>query len=178
MAPMIVMGLFGFIGKAVKGVAKGIGAVAKVGIGVAKFGLASGLLPIPGGGLIGKASSLLLAKRPMSTTMQKFPMSTPILRAKSPLTRAVSSVARLQQLSPVLPGGAIATVRGPVPQAGTPPLTFSGAASTTVRRKRKKSKRRKSSYKRRSRGRKLKFGSPAWRKKYLGHGRRKRRRAA
>lgn len=187
MAPMIVMGLFGFIGKAVKGVAKGIGKVAKVGVGVAKFGLTSGLLPIPGGGLVGKvAGTLLQAKRPMSTTAQKFPIPISVLRAKTPSTtmraggRILSaSVPRLQQMSPVLPGGAIATRSGPVAATGAaPPLNFSGSAPVKRKRKKRSSSRRRSSAKRRGGKRKLKFGSPAWRKKYLGHGRKRRKRRA
>ena len=187
MAPMIVMGLFGFLGKAVKGVAKGIGKVAKIGVGVAKFGLTSGLLPIPGGGLVGKvAGTLLQAKRPMSTTSQKFPLPISVLRGKSgpTLSRAAGalitrmSTPRLQSASPVLPGGAIATRSGPVAQNAIPPLSFSGGAQRTTKRRRKKSSRKRSTTRRKGGKRKLKFGSPAWRKKYLGHGRKKRRRRA
>jgi hypothetical protein len=183
---MFVMGLFGFIGKAVKGVAKGIGKVAKIGVGVAKFGLTSGLLPIPGGGLVGKvAGTLLQAKRPMSTTAQKFPIPISVLRGKTPSTamrRAgqilLASTPRMQQASPVLPGGAIATRSGPVAASGAPPLNFSGSTPAKRKRKKRSSSRKRSSAKRSGRKRRLKFGSPAWRKKYLGHGRRKRRKRA
>lgn len=184
--PLFVMGLFGFIGKAVKGIGKAVGSVAKVGLGVAKFGLTSGLLPIPGGGLAGKiAGSLLAAKRPMSSPkMAGQTFATPILRGKnvSPVLRKagqiLTSTARLQQMSPVLPGGAIATIRGPIVASGTPPLNFSGGGSSPRKRRKKSTSRKRSSRKRTGRKRKLKFGSPAWRRKYLGHGRRKKRRRA
>lgn len=186
MAPMIVMGLFGFLGKAVKGVAKGIGSVAKVGLGVAKFGLSSGLLPIPGGGLVGKAAGLLLnAKRPMSTTAQKFPIPINVLRGKTGPTamRAAGklltmSTPRLASSSPVLPGGAIATRSGPTVAAGIPPLAYSGSSSPTRKRRKRSTSRKRSTRKRSGRKRRLKFGSPAWRKKYLGHGRKRRRKRA
>lgn len=180
MAPMLVMGLFGFLGKAVKGIGKVVGGAAK---------LAGGLGLIPGGGLVGRlAGTLLAAKRPLSspTLIAAAHLATPLLRAKSPMSTAGMrpggailtrvSTPRLQQMSPVLPGGAIATRGGPVAGSGTPPLNFSGSASPSRRRKRRKPSRARSSTKRRRGGRKLKFGSPAWRKKYLGRGRKKRRR--
>lgn len=179
----IVFGLFGFLGKAVKGIGKVVGGAVKVGLGAAK--IAGGLGLIPGGGLVGKvAGTLLAAKRPMSspkmTSVGSLPI--PVLRAKTspmgarPLT-VLRSTPRLQQMSPVLPGGAIATRSGPVSVSGIPPMSFGGSASPAKKRKRRKSSRARSSKKRRRGGRRLKFGSPAWRKKYLGK-RRKRRRAA
>lgn len=182
------MGLFGFLGKAVKGVAKGLGSVAKVGIGVAKFGLTSGLLPIPGGGLAGKlAGTLLQKKTPMGSTAAKITLRSPILmRGQSPLryqkattttyggTRPPAPVLRA---SPVMPGGAVATPSGIASRMSAPPWAYAGAATAGPRKKRRRSKARtsrSSRKKRRSSGRKLKFGSPAWRKKYL----KKRRRAA
>jgi len=54
-----------------------------------------------------------------------------------------------------------------------------GVAAAVIHHKRKSKRRKKRSYKnvrtssRRSKGRKLKFGSKAYRKKYLKHGRRK-----
>lgn len=192
MAPMFVMGLFGFIGKAVKGVGKAIGGAVKLGVGVAKFGLQSGLLPIPGGGLVGKvAGTLLASKRPMSNpkmtaapqllnvpTLLRAKPGPTLMKATSILARTVSTP-RMQQMSPVLPGGAIATKNGPVAMnGGSPPLNFSGSASPSRKRKKRSTSRKRSSAKRRGRKRKLKFGSPAWRKKYLGHGRRKKRKRA
>lgn len=188
--PLFVMGLFGFIGKAVKGVGKVVGGAVKLGVGVAKFGLQSGLLPIPGGGLAGKlAGTLLNAKRPMTSTKMTSPQllgiptllrakSGPtLMKASSILARQVST-ARMQQLSPVLPGGAIATRNGPTVGGATPPQTFSGRASSTTKRRKRSTSRKRSTGKRRSGRRKLKFGSPAWRKKYLGHGKKRRRRRA
>ncbi len=183
MAPMIVMGLFGFIGKAVKGVGKLVGGAVKVGLGAATLASKLGL-PIPGGGLVGKiAGSLLAAKRPMSSpkTAGVITAYPTLLRAKSPMTIVAGrmlSTPRLQQMSPVLPGGAIATRAGPTAATAHPPLSFSGAASPTRKRKRKSSSRARSTTKRKRRGRKLKFGSPAWRKKYMRKGRKRRRRAA
>lgn len=188
MAPMIVMGLFGFIGKAVKGIGKVVGGAVKVGLGAASLASKFGL-PIPGGGLVGKlAGTLLAAKRPMSSPKLLSSTTAPtLMRAKSvmsptllrPGTRAVSTT-RLQQLSPVLPGGAIATRSGPIAATGAPPISYSGSSSSSPKKKRRKSSRSRSTRKRTARKRRLKFGSPAWRKKYLGHGRRKkkRRRAA
>jgi len=178
----MVMGLFGFIGKAVKGIGKVVGGAVKVGLGAAK--LAGGLGLIPGGGLIGKlAGGLLAAKRPMSspTLMQAQRLPIPILRAKTPVATVgfrpggTMVTTRAQQLSPVLPGGAIATRSGPVAASGTPPATFSGSVSKPRKRRKAKRSRARSSTKRRRSGRKLKFGSPAWRKKYLGKRRKKRR---
>lgn len=179
MAPMLVMGLFGFIGKAVKGIAGVVGGGLK---------LAGGLGLIPGGGLVGRlAGTLLASKRPMSSPKLMSPtLSSPqLLRAKSPAMRAAgilvsrsASTPRLQQMSPVLPGGAIATRHGPIAATGTPPLSYSGSASPTRKRKRRKSSRARSGRKRARSGRRLKFGSPAWRKKYLKGGRKRRRRRA
>lgn len=184
MPPLLVLGLFGFIGKAVKGIGKVVGGAAKI---------AGGLGLIPGGGLIGRlAGTLLAAKAPMSSP-KTIGQSIPVLRGKSPILRIagqvltrtaqagrpVVSTPRLQQMSPVLPGGAIATRSGPVASSGaTPPMSYSGSVSPTRRRKKRSTSRARSGKKRRRGGKRLKFGSPAWRKKYLGHGRKKRRRRA
>lgn len=162
------MGLFSFIGKAVKGIA----------------GVALGV--VPGGGFaktaLGLAGSLLAHKAsgPMQSTPLKIrvaqaynpnvlrgrPMAVPIrpggVVASPPVLRA----------SPVMPGGAVATSQGIMaPGGGVPPATFSSRSSGTKRKRRssasRKSSRARSSKKRSSGGRKLKFGSPAWRKKYL-----------
>jgi hypothetical protein len=187
--PLFVMGLFGFLGKAVKGIGKAVGGVAKIGLSLA----GSGLLPIPGGGLLGKvAGGLIAAKRPLSNPkMALAGTAISILRGKNPGASPVfgggslgarglpvlrASTPRLQSNSPVLPGGAIATRAGPVSQAGTPPLNFSGSGTVKRKRRKRSAKRSRASSRRRTRGRKLKFGSPAWRKKYLGHGRKRKRR--
>jgi len=187
MAPMLVMGLFGFVGKALGGIGKVLGGAVKIGLGAAK--VAGGLGLIPGGGLVGKlAGTLLAAKRPMSSPKLMSPtLGYPTLMRAKPgallpmaqgiLKRSVSTP-RLQQMSPVLPGGAIATRSGPTVANGVPPLNFSGSTSTGRKRKKRRSSLRRSGRKRSGRKRRLKFGSPAWRKKYLGHGRKRRRRRA
>lgn len=80
--------------------------------------------------------------------------------------------------SPVMPGGGIATPQGIMaPGGGVPPLTF-GKSSRGLggkKRRRRKGKRTTTRARRRSTGRKLKFGSPAWRKKYMKTRRRKSR---
>lgn len=52
---------------------------------------------------------------------------------------------------------------------------IAGRRSSTKRKKSKNSNRKKGNRKSKPKGRKLKFGSPAYRKKYLKHGRRKQR---
>lgn len=179
------MGLFSFIGKAAKGIAHVIGGVAKTAVKVGSIGLRAGLLPVPGGSFLG---ALLGAKgSPMTTTAGKLGSIARLgvtgIRAQSTVRPSVSvpgpSVLRL---SPVLPGGAVATSRGPTARStGVPPATFGGGKISKPGRRRKSSSSRRSSGKRtgrkRSTGRKLKFGSPAWRKKYLGHGKKRRRKS-
>ena len=178
----MTVGLFGFLGKAVKGVAKGIGGVAKIGVGLAR----SGLVPIPGLSLAGKlAGTLLQHKAPMASTITKVALRSPILmRGASPLryqkattttyggTRPPAPVLRA---SPVLPGGAYATPSGIASRSSTPPWAYAGSSSGVKRRatKRRKAKARKARTDKR-RTRRLKFGSAAWRKKYLGKKRRRR----
>lgn len=179
------MGLFGAIGRAIGGVAKGIG---KVG----GFALKSGLVPIPFGGAAGRlAGALIHSKAPMSHSVLKLHIPPLVARGKTlrPVVR-IGSVGHVTatalRKSPVLPGGAIATTRGPTPRplTGAAPAGLLGGG-TKRRRKRKatrersmRRKSRSSSGGRRKRSRRLKFGSPAWRKKYLGHGRKRRKRAA
>lgn len=166
------MGLFSFIGKAAKGIAHLAGGV-----------LRAGILPIPFGGVAGKvAGALLHAKAPGGHTALKMRIGNPmILRAKSGTLvsrvstpngiRTVPTITALRS-SPVMPGGAVATKSGVVSRGG--------GKTATPRRKRRLStstrRSRKPSGRKRSGARKLKFGSPAWRKKYLGHGRKRGRR--
>lgn len=178
------MGLFSFIGKAAKGIAHVVGGIAKTAVKVGTFGLRAGILPVPGGSFL---SALLGQKAsPMSTTGQKLGSIARLgvtgIRAQSTVRPAAHvpgpSVLRL---SPVLPGGAVATARGPVARGtGAPPATFGGARTSKPGRRRSSSSSRRSSGKRtgrkRSSGRKLKFGSPAWRKKYLGKSKKRGRR--
>jgi len=171
------VGLFSFVGKAIKGIGKVVGGAVKIAAGAAKLGL------IPGGGLLGSVAGRLLAsKQPMSSTAVKLAMRSPqIMRGNA--TQAGHSSAynspygyrpppAVLRLSPVMPGGAVATPSGIAPRSSAPPGTFSGGYGGA---KKKRTKKRKATTKRRTtRGRKLKFGSPAWRKKYM----KKRRRAA
>lgn len=167
------MGLFSFLGKAVKAVA----------------GTALGFLP--GGGVVKQAAGivghLLHAKQPMASTGLKHTVATaytvPTLRAqprlppmsvfKKPMSPGYAPPPAILRASPVMPGGSIATSAGIMaPGGGVPPATFGGKSSGGRKRKRRSSSARKSSRarsgkKRRSGGRKLKFGSPAWRKKYM-----------
>lgn len=174
------MGFFSFIGKA-------IGSVAKVAVGAAKIAaplalggplgaVGSQLLGKVGGGLL---RSVIHSKAPMSSTPLKINIlgsnrSIPILRAKP---GGALSTPRIAAASPVMPGGAIATAQGIMaPGGGLPPSTYGGRRTGGKKRKRRssssrRSSRARSSGKRRSgrKGRKLKFGSPAFRRKYLGH---------
>lgn len=179
------MGLFGSIGRALGGAIKG---VAKIGT----FALKSGLVPLPFGGTAGRlVSGLLHAKTPMGHASLKMRLPTLTLRAKSANMRPVVAgnmrVPTATQLrrSPVMPGGAVATRGGVANRPAIAPLTLGGAISSglggrTKRRKRRgtstRSKSRSAYGRKRTTRRKLKFGSAAWRKKYLGHGKRKRRR--
>lgn len=161
------MGFFSFIGKAIKGVAKVVGGVAKIAAPLALGGPLGGAA----GGILGH---LLHSKSPMSSTPLKINVgnrSIPILRAKAPAT-GYSSV-RALQASPIMPGGGVATSAGIMaPGGGVPPATY-GGRSGGVRKKKhrssssRSSSRKRSGKKRGSGGRKLKFGSPAWRKKYM-----------
>lgn len=167
------MGFFSFIGKA-------IGGIAKTALGI-----------VPGGsvvkGVLGVAANLLHAKQPMSTPGIKYGVAsgygTPTLRAqprvpqisiyKKPNSIGYSPPPSILRASPVMPGGAIATSQGIMaPGGGLPPATYGGRKSSTGKRKRRSSSSRRSSRarsgrKRSTARRKLKFGSPAWRKKYM-----------
>lgn len=183
------MGLFGSI---FKGVGKVFGGVAKVGIGALK----SGLVPLPLGGTAGRLlGGLIHAKAPGGHTQLKLRIATPsILRGKSNTmrvsvstphgTRTLPTAVALRK-SPVMPGGSVSTRSGIVnrPSSGGP-----STGGTGRKRKRRRhysdsvrsgySGRRRKSGSSGRRRRKLKFGSPAWRKKYLGHGRKRRKRRA
>lgn len=75
------------------------------------------------------------------------------------------SVLRSMAASPVMPGGAVSTPGGMLPPMVVPPTDYGGVRSVAgiVGRRRRK---RKATTTTRRRKRKLKFGSPAWRKKY------------
>jgi hypothetical protein len=156
------VGLFSSIGKVLKGVSK-----------VAGF--------IPGiGGVVGKvtgfAGNLLDRKRPMSHGMT---MRNPMLARGKVLGGRSWMTATLMRASPVMPGGAISTTRGMATQSGAVPLTFGGGggvrsvspmarAAGAVRRR----KRRKAAPARKRSTRRLKFGTKAWRARYMKRRRR------
>lgn len=167
------MGFFSFIGKAVKSVAHVVGSVAKVAAPLALGGPLGAVAGKLGGSLLG---SVLHSKSPMSATPLKINIlgsnrSIPILRAK-PGGAAVSTP-RIAAASPVMPGGSIATPQGIMASGGgLPPTTYAGSRSSGKKRKRRSTSSRKSSRARSSKrrsGKRLKFGSRAYRQKYLGH---------
>jgi hypothetical protein len=170
------VGLFGFVGKL-------LGGVAKVGLG-----LAGKIAPLaiggPLGGAVGTiAGSLLHAKSPMSSGPLKINVlgkfGVPITRGQNPTPTRLPGGGLMTRpvlrASPVMPGGGVATSQGIMaPGGGLPPASYGGRkASSGKRRKRRSSSSRRSSHARKGRkrsgGRKLKFGSAAYRKKYLGH---------
>lgn len=164
------MGFFSFLGKAAKGIAHVVGGVAKVAAPLALGG--------PLGGAAGSIlGHLLHSKSPMSASPLKINVagraSVPILRAKAPAAPTFHSSVRALQASPVMPGGGVATSAGIMaPGGGLPPAHYGGRSGGGGKRKRRSSASRASSRKRNGKkrgggGRKLKFGSPAWRKKYM-----------
>lgn len=187
------MGLFGFLGKAIGGIAKAVGGVAKV---------AAPFLPGPIGSVARIAGSVLQVKHGASPKIVTGGHPT-VMRGRGAVrpsytpfrtTNGYRPPPNILRSSPVMPGGAVAAPSGIAPQAGTPPIAYGGgtaplllrqqAAGWAINRTRgggakKRKKSSGSSIKRRRSkgGRRLKFGSPAWRKKYLT-GRRRKRRAA
>jgi hypothetical protein len=155
------MGFFSFLGKGLKAVSKIAGFIPGVGGTISK--------------VTGLAGNLLDHKAPMATTQLKMRVFNPvILRGQDPAMGSGSLMtAAGMRSSPVLPGGAIATRSGPVSRRASPPRTFGGfggkrkASSAARQRKARKTGPRRTS-------RKLKFGSAAFRKKYLGKARRRR----
>lgn len=149
------MGLFSFVGKALKGISKVAGFIPGIGGAISK--------------VTGTVGGLLDHKRPMAHPKLAQPMAA---RGKM-ISRGGQWTATDMRASPVMPGGAVATPRGMVTQSGgAPPMMFSGAsaahAKVTKRRRVAAPKRRKrATVKRRRATRKLKFGSKAWRAKYM-----------
>lgn len=170
------MGLFGFLGKA-------IGKVAGTALGLVPGGSVAKQALKLGGGLVGH---LLAHKQPMSTSGTKLSVAhsygVPTLRAQPrpilPGGSIMRSSPQVLRASPVMPGGGVATSQGIMaPGGGLPPAHYAGKSGGGSRRKRKSSSARSSSRKRSGRkrgsgGRRLKFGSPAWRKKYMKRRRR------
>lgn len=154
------MGLFSFIGKAAKAVGGLIGG--PVG-GALKFG--GGLLDHKSGGPSGAKVNAIGRLPPM------------IIRAKAPMPTSSTTVRpggvsgsyyprQVFSSTPTMPGGAVATPSGVVPAVSpTPPMQYAGSGTRTKRSapRRKKASSRKTT----KRKTKLKFGSPAWRKKYM-----------
>jgi hypothetical protein len=173
------VGFFGFLKKAA-------GAVFSVAKTVAPLALGGPLGAVAGkfgGSLLG---SVLHSKSPMSTGPLKLNIlgtnrSIPVLRGKTNpylgRTDSATSTPRIAAASPVMPGGSFATPQGIMaPGGGLPPATYGGSRTSGPKRKRRSSSSRRSSRARSSarrrggrKGRKLKFGSAAYRKKYLGH---------
>ena len=123
-----------------------------------------GSIPIVGGvakAAINIGEHLLSHKQPMSKPMSVFPAA--------PDTWTASG---MQKSSPVMPGGGVATPWGVAPQMGAPPAHYGGRGRKTKRRRAHSTRtrtRHRASSRKRSGGRKLKFGSAAYRKKYLRH---------
>jgi hypothetical protein len=163
------VGLFSFLGKAV-------GKVAGTALGlIPGGGIAKQALKL-GGGLVGH---LLAHKQPMSSHGTKLSVAhsygVPTLRAQPRPTFPGLGYGTPQVLraSPVMPGGGVATSAGIMaPGGGLPPASYAAKSGGGRKRKRKSTSARSSSRKRSGKkrgrgGRKLKFGSPAWRKKYM-----------
>lgn len=154
------MGLFSFVGKALKGVAKVAGFIPGIGGTISK--------------IAGTVGGLLEHKSPMSTVsakMRQAQLGPSILRGKSSFSGGFMTPGVLRS-TPIMPGGAVSTPQGIFASSGAaPPATFGSRRGTTSRRRRSAApaarKRRKA---------RLKFGSPAWRKKYMGRARRRARR--
>lgn len=160
------MGLFSFVGKVLKGVSKVAGFIPGVGSTISK--------------VTGTVGNLLDHKSPLSTTSTKLRLAqlgqgagVVYMRGKannlSAMNQAALADAQVLRASPVLPGGAYATASGPMPKSNTPPRTYGGkrTAKKSYTRKKSRAKARKGGTRKRTR--KLKFGSAAYRKKYLGH---------
>lgn len=151
----MVGGFFGFIGKAIKKVAHVVGKVAGTAVGVASI-----VVPGPAGRIVaGIGGKLAGAGRVVRSAQGAIQAVTAYNAAGG--TRIMPPVLKVPGLiskqSTVMPGGAVATVGN---AAGK--RRYGGT-------KRKRTTRRVSGKVRRAVKRKLKFGSPAWRKKYLGH---------
>jgi hypothetical protein len=148
------MGLFSFIGKALKGVSKVAGFIPGIGGTISK--------------ITGTVGGLLDHKQPMARRTLTNPMA-----ARGKMVSGRLWTATKIRASPVMPGGAVATPRGMMTQgSAAPPMMFSGASSAmakvTKRKRVAAPKRRTRKTVTRARGtRKLKFGSKAWRARYM-----------
>jgi hypothetical protein len=133
-------GFFGFVKRAFKKVAHIVGKVGGTALGVASI-----VVPGPAGRLVNAVGGRLAGAR------------SAYAKAGSTLTylnqRANMVPGLLSKQSIVMPGGSLAM---------RPVSLGKRRASSAPRKKRRGPKRRAA-----ARGRKLKFGSPAWRKKYM-----------
>jgi hypothetical protein len=156
--------------KRFKGVVGGLGGLALnliPGLGTA----ASGLVLAKVGGLAGKLGA--------ADKLAQLPKGVNALRKVGKVASAFQSTAQVLHASPVMPGGAISTPGGMAMPMVNPPAFYGGSGVTGYKRKRRKTtkkrassvKGRRTTKKRTSSGRKLKFGSPAWRKKYAAKAR-------
>lgn len=112
---------------------------------------------------------------------QDLPKLEKLLQKQPGASGPLPSTADVLSSSPTMPGGGWATPDGVQPASSRlPPLWFGGNApaggtrksskrrkGSSSKRKASSSKRRKASRSKRRGGKKLAFGSPAWRKKYL-----------
>lgn len=153
-----VGGFFSFIGKAIKKVGHVVGKVVGTAVGVASVvvpGPAGRIVAGIGGKLAGignvvrsvQGNLAVLRGGTVSTGRTPFPVQ------RGNMTQGMPP-GLISKLSPIMPGGAVATV---------------GNKARVVRRRKRKASRKVSGKRRRRTGRKLKFGSAAYRKKYLGH---------
>jgi len=156
------VGLFSSIGKALKGIGKVAGFIPGVGGTISK--------------IAGTVGGILDHKKPLNSAFEKARLASKrggvsVMRGNSPQAGYGSLLtAQGMRGSPVMPGGAVASTGGiRAIDSATPPRTYGGSSGRkTSRPKARKAKARKTT-KRRSSSRKLKFGSAAYRKKYLGH---------
>jgi hypothetical protein len=175
------MGLFSFIGKALGTVAHAIPGVGQVYDVASTVGHLLSHKSGSGGSttggkiaILGKLPTAVSRGNPTTVLANRVlqqrgnATQSQVSRAPAPIPRQVYSE------TPTMPGGGIATRAGVMPPtSGTPPVSYGGSGGRVVRRKRRasggsssRSGRKRSTAKRAS-GRKLKFGSPAWRKKYM-----------
>lgn len=152
------MSFLGGIGKFIGNVAKGVGKVVKTALPLVKFGAGF----IPGvGGVVSKVLALGAVKKGLHLEQT--------IKKQGSAFRGI------------MPGGASIAPPAPVLRASTAGITplvavkhartvhkvASYGRATPARRKARKAKPAKRAAAKRRTGRKLKFGSPAWRKKYL-----------
>lgn len=145
--------------------------------GVAKLGLSV----IPGvGGVAASAASKLLNAKKLAGAANIIDKAKTVGKFANIAKGGFRSTGHVLKMSPVMPGGAVATPYGPqvAPENGFPPGYYGGGLSGFLKPKRRKprkagvkkrvtARKRTSSKKRTSSGRRLVFGSPAWRKKFL-----------